>query len=720
MQNMELKIKYLNSLNFRDKIYFCYCNKDDLNNILGFEELIEINNSNEEIYLNDYFYLSLIIMHNSEIITFSFDLNFIERINEYKKKLNEPLKKILFSKIILILLDNFRELVDEDDKDIINQIDNIEKENEDFIKKNINIFEQFGLNYDLNDIKMKNIDEIYIEIIYGLIQKNKFDDYEYTKDVLINQLEIQSITITKKMIAQLPRVLNYDDNCVKRYIISKESDLFIKNKINFNYLWIKYILKDIVYIDEIPLFLNNWKYIQKILVNYFIKNNFVNCKFLDMKIKKRMEYLLNIITNYEYFDYLILDKLKLILKYLEFNNTNNLYNDKINKIKKITENKKGYYEEFLEYYDAALILNNKLTKIEEILKENNIEIDNNIILYAINNYETFIKDFYICYYSYLLYNIFENSSFELILENNSIRYKISNINNIYFNKKEINYKKLCEIKENKKSKKDSLLINNFEKLLAFLNEIGNELRKSFGVLNLQLTLKFQKAFQNKNNYIFNISCFYSLSDAPYLSYKDENILIRKNNREGFRLLIRRIENKYKNLKYIFNSIESINHQRNKKIIEKMEMPENYDEKELVKIQSEKGFIKTKKNILLNERNINPKRIVFQEKPFSYINNNILFTYYNIEKAFLLLIQLINDISALCKRKEEIENNKGILLNDNYKKIRNKKTKTNISNLCKNSIFMNENEIIVNRYLKEYKKEDIILIYDIKLKNGIRS
>jgi hypothetical protein len=34
--------------------------------------------------------------------------------------------------------------------------------------------------------------------------------------------------------------------------------------------------------------------------------------------------------------------------------------------------------------------------------------------------------------------------------------------------------------------------------------------------------------------------------------------------------------------------------------------------------------------------------------------------------------------------------------------------------------MNENEIIVNRYLKEYKKEDIILIYDIKLKNGIRS
>ena len=241
-----------------------------------------------------------------------------------------------------------------------------------------------------------------------------------------------------------------------------------------------------------------------------------------------------------------------------------------------------------------------------------------------------------------------------------------------------------------------------------MNEIGNELRKSFEDLNLQLNLKFQKAFQNKNNNIFNISCFYSLSDTPYLYYKDENIL-GKNNREGFRLLVRRIENKYKNLKYIFNSIESINHQRNKKIIEKMEIPENHDEKELVKYQLEKGFIKTKKNILLNERNINPKIIVFKEKPLSYINNNILFTYYNIEKAFLLLIQLINDISVLCKRKEEIENNKGILLNNNYKNIRNIKTKTNISNLCKSSIFINENEIIDNRYLKENKKEDIILI-----------
>ena len=101
------------------------------------------------------------------------------------------------SNILLILIDNQKEFIKEND--IIKVLNNIEEENTNFIKNNINIFKEFGLNYDLNIIKNKKIDEIYIEIINGLIQNNKFDDYEYLKDILKNKLEIQNIDITNKI-----------------------------------------------------------------------------------------------------------------------------------------------------------------------------------------------------------------------------------------------------------------------------------------------------------------------------------------------------------------------------------------------------------------------------------------------------------------------------------------------------------------------------------------
>ena len=187
MDNKRQFLNYLRTLNLDKKIYFCYLLKDELDKILiETDEIIEINNNAELVYFRCYFYLSLLIMHNPEIVKFSYNVEFIEKINEIKNRTNKILKKIIFSKIILILTYNLKEIIDDENQNIINHIISIENENRTFIQNNINIFEDFDLNLNLNEFEKKNIDEIYMEILYGLIRTLKFNDeeYEYAKQIM--------------------------------------------------------------------------------------------------------------------------------------------------------------------------------------------------------------------------------------------------------------------------------------------------------------------------------------------------------------------------------------------------------------------------------------------------------------------------------------------------------------------------------------------------------
>ena len=81
----------------------------------------------------------------------------------------------MFSKIIVDLIDNYRE-TDEynekvDDLDLIG----IEKENRQIIKNNIVVFKEIGLNLNEDDILKKKKDEIYFEIINTLIRSKKIE-----------------------------------------------------------------------------------------------------------------------------------------------------------------------------------------------------------------------------------------------------------------------------------------------------------------------------------------------------------------------------------------------------------------------------------------------------------------------------------------------------------------------------------------------------------------
>ena len=85
--------------------------------------------------------------------------------------------------------------------DICDENEDVEKIKNDNLKiigDNINIF-------NLN--KLNNIDNIYIEIIISLIQKNKFDDYEYICNIL-NQLDLEDIDINGFMFDKIKQILN--------------------------------------------------------------------------------------------------------------------------------------------------------------------------------------------------------------------------------------------------------------------------------------------------------------------------------------------------------------------------------------------------------------------------------------------------------------------------------------------------------------------------------
>ena len=96
-----------------------YFNRKDINNIL--EELdkyipISIKDNNDDnttSNLYNYFYISLLLEENKYMINYFHDINLINKIDIDIKKINDnnndnKLKKIILSKIILDLINNYR------------------------------------------------------------------------------------------------------------------------------------------------------------------------------------------------------------------------------------------------------------------------------------------------------------------------------------------------------------------------------------------------------------------------------------------------------------------------------------------------------------------------------------------------------------------------------------------------------------------------------------
>ena len=254
---------FMNSLDLNEEIKFCFDYKNDIRNLSWkYNKIIKfIINKSLPLYFEEFYYIDILLNDNPYFITYYFEENFINRLDEIISKENDISKKVILSKIILTLINNFNEL----NEDKYNNYLNIENKYQNFINNNINIFnKEFNINYNLNIIQSKSIDEIYSDILSGLIQMNKFHYFEETMEIM-TKLEFEKIKITKKMLRLFIRILNYDENCVKQYMISKLNDLLISMKINFYYIWLKYILKESFFIYQIPLFLNTRYYLKRIM-----------------------------------------------------------------------------------------------------------------------------------------------------------------------------------------------------------------------------------------------------------------------------------------------------------------------------------------------------------------------------------------------------------------------------------------------------------------------
>jgi len=292
-------------LNELESIKLLYFNNNIIHPLLyEFDNIIKINSIEKVDNISYYFYLSLLIAKNPNIVYYYYSIQFIRKINEYNINSNNNIKKIIISKIIIELIKYYRGL--EEFGNNIEEIKKIEENNLQIMENNINILNEFNLS--IKEIKSKTMNEIYLEIISSLI-KNNFEDDEYMEKI-IKQLDIESINLIQINIKEI----------INKFFSSKKEDLFDNKKINLFYLLLKYIFKDRIYIYQIKFFQEARKSIIKL-----INSNKISFENFKKDNKERLEYIIKIIIDSEYY----------LKKYDEMKSHNNKKNDIKEKTPKI-------------------------------------------------------------------------------------------------------------------------------------------------------------------------------------------------------------------------------------------------------------------------------------------------------------------------------------------------------------------------------------------------
>ena len=354
-----LKLKIQNIFNY---FYFA---KNKIHKILYDEEefiIIEYDKINENIaYL---FYLNLLINADYNLLNYCYSFDFINKINNNKRDEKNQYKSIILAKIVNELINNYK-VLDEYDSDKEEELNAIQNENENIIKREISNLEEINLNINYRDINEKSIDEIYSYIINSLIINENFQNYEYIYNIL-KQLDVENIDITQTMFEKLEKILN--EKYIKKYIIIKKEDFYDEKKINFYYIILKFILKNSIYIYQIAVLLNLKKLILKII-------KYDNIIYDNMKEdnKDKLQYIMRIIADSPYyFQGIKKKKLKEILDYYK----KFLFESKKEDVKIIENlvfNNKEGFDEYLKDYNIAKKMNLRFPIIKHLINSGEYE-----------------------------------------------------------------------------------------------------------------------------------------------------------------------------------------------------------------------------------------------------------------------------------------------------------------------------------------------------------
>ena len=300
VSNYQEILKILKNNN-KDIIKILYFNRRQIHNILyKSEEIIKIKNG-DKLSFSELFYLTLLIMDNEEIINYSYTINDLYKINAFQRSIKNDtiIKKLVISKMIIKLIKNYK---DSEEYKPYNesQLELIEDENKCIIS---NIIKELPNSFDLK--KNDGVEEIYIKILNNLAKFYKLEFNERTYNEIINELELESINLTKNMFDSLNNILNLENENIKNLIILNQYDLKDTKKISFYYILFKYIFKNPIYIYQIPFLLKTRKNIITMIKNKFSQLS-LNVK---ENIRQQIEYIIGFITDSEYY----------YKKYLELN-----------------------------------------------------------------------------------------------------------------------------------------------------------------------------------------------------------------------------------------------------------------------------------------------------------------------------------------------------------------------------------------------------------------
>ncbi len=154
-ENYFIVLKYseieniLNTLDINEITKFCYFYRKCIHKILyEEEEMIIIDKSSGLSY---FFYLSLLINDNTDIVNYSYQYNLINDLNDENKD-NNVLKKIIISKFIIELIRNFRGLDNTENERYNENLEKMKTDNQEYINNNVYNFQEFDLNYNDDNI----------------------------------------------------------------------------------------------------------------------------------------------------------------------------------------------------------------------------------------------------------------------------------------------------------------------------------------------------------------------------------------------------------------------------------------------------------------------------------------------------------------------------------------------------------------------------------------
>jgi hypothetical protein len=286
-------IEKVKKLDFDNDVIYSLNDKQVLSKILeylySYDEIINIEENPEKYNLTYFYYLSILIETEKDIINFNYSHQLIIDAYDFlfgKTYIKEGIiREILAVKIIYILIDNYKSANDFDDKikEKINEIEkSIQNIYKNILKNNDDIIKNLHLPEGIYDI---DIQGIYKKTILDFFDNHKFEDYEILHNTFSS---IEADSNGNKEIVNTIKSITASKKFQDEYLLTKD-DFDNTEKINCLYIIWNYIIKVNSDIENFQFLLNTKLVLEELLAinnkngkEYLLKN-------IDKGSQKRFE-----------------------------------------------------------------------------------------------------------------------------------------------------------------------------------------------------------------------------------------------------------------------------------------------------------------------------------------------------------------------------------------------------------------------------------------------